>query len=135
MKSILILSTLLIISACAHHKDVRPSADGAHTATFQTDTKQDGYRKAISQASHFCEQRKLAAFIVSEKSEYVGSMNEDDYNTTKKVAKIAQSVGGTIWALGGKKESDAGGVVGVGGGVADQVAGKGYRYTMTFNCK
>lgn len=135
MKSILLITTITLLSSCAHHKDVRPNSTGNHTVSFQVDTKQDGYRNAIDQANHFCKERNQNAFIVKETNTYVGSMNEKDYNTTKKVAQVAKSLGGTIWALGGKKESNAGGVVGLGGGVADQVAGKGYQYQMTFNCK
>ncbi len=135
MKTILIATSIILLSSCAHHQDVRPNASGNHTVSFQVDTKQDGYRNALDQANHFCKERNKTAYIVKESTDYVGSMKEKDYNTTKKIAQVAKSLGGTIWALGGKKESNAGGVVGLGGGVADEVAGQGYRYQMIFNCK
>lgn len=37
--------------------------------------------------------------------------------------------------FGGKKESNVGGIVGLGGVVAETAAGTGYKYEMKFKCK
>ena len=123
-----------LISACAHHRDVRASASGIHKVVVSTDDKEAGSRDAISQANHFCDERKLAAAFVDEDQKYTGTMDEKDYQTGKTISKVAKVVGGTTWALGGRNESNAGGIVGLGGTAADVALGKGYTITMTFKC-
>lgn len=132
---ILSVALLIILASCAHHRDVRPSTSGVHKVVIKTEEKNVGYRAAFSQAEHFCEERSKKAFVSKEEYTYIGTMKEEDYQKTKTVAKVAKTVGGTVWALGGKKESNAGGVVGLGGQVADSVAGQGYKYEMTFKCQ
>ena len=61
-------------------------------------------------------------------------MDEKDYQTGKKVSKVAQVVGGTTWALGGKNESAIGGIVGLGGAATDAALGNGYTVSMKFKC-
>lgn len=136
MKILLITAVMFIVS-CAHHKDVRPNASGLHFIKIATEDKASGYRDASKQANHFCSEEKAGkkAYIVKEQYEYVGDMKEENYKTVKTASKVAKGVGGAAWVFGGKKESDAGGIVGLGGGVADQVAGKGYAYAMQFQCK
>lgn len=130
---------LAIVSAfafvgCGHHRDVRPSANGVHTVKVQCEDKDEGSRDAIAQANHFCEQRKMSAAFVDEQQTYTGSMDEKDYQRMKTAGKVAQTVGGSTYVLGGQKESNIGGIVGLGGVVADQVAGKGYTVQMRFKC-
>jgi hypothetical protein len=134
MKLLLSLAILGLYS-CAHHKDVRPDESGTHSVILKTDQESQGYAAAKSQADHFCEKRKKIAYIVSENSKYTGKMNEDTYNKSKTASKIAKGVGSAAFVFGGKKESDAGGVVGLGAGIADSAIGKGYTYTMKFKCK
>lgn len=136
MKNIFLGSiALLLFSACAHHKDVRPGVDGVHTVRVASEDKDEGSRDAISQANHYCsEQGKSAAFL-NENSKYTGNMDEDNYKTLKTASKVAKTAGSAVWVLGGEKESNAGGVVGLGGVVADEVAGKGYSIEMKFRCQ
>lgn len=137
MKNLLITIVSLFtifISACAHHRDVRPGADGIHTVVIATEDKEAGSREAIEQANHFCEQRKRSAAFINEDQKYTGDMDEKDYKTGKKISKVAKVVGGTVWALGGKNESNAGGIIGLGGAAADAAYGKGYTVTMKFKC-
>lgn len=56
------------------------------------------------------------------------------YKNSKRIAKVAKTVGGTVWALGGQKESRAGGVVGLGGGAGGEAIGDGYTVEMKFKC-
>jgi hypothetical protein len=127
------ISTLFLIS-CAHHRDVRPGADGIHRVVISTTDKEAGAREALSQANHFCEESKKSAAIVEEDQKYTGDMDEKDYQTGKKVSKVAQVVGGTTWALGGKNESAIGGIVGLGGAATDAALGNGYTVSMKFKC-
>jgi hypothetical protein len=135
MKKFIFMIFLTFLFGCAHHRDVRPGSEGLHRVVVKAEQKDEGYRDAMSQANHFCEQQKKYAVIVDEKSSYTGSMNEDTYQKTKTASKIAQGVGGAAYVFGGRKESNAGGIVGLGGAIADGVAGQGYTFEMRFKCQ
>ena len=125
----------LLLSACAHHRDVRPADDGIHNVSFKTERKGDGSRNAMGQAEHFCKQQNKYAVMVDENSKYIGGMKEDSYNTAKTVSKAGEAIGGAAYVFGGKRESNAGGILGLGSGIADTAIGKGYAFTMKFKCK
>ncbi len=125
----------VLLGACAHHRDVRPGADGLHRVALQTDDTDRASREAISQAEHYCKERNLSAAFVDEKSQYTGSMDEDSYKTAKTASKVAQGVGSAAWVFGGRRESTAGGIVGLGGAIADGAIGKGYTVEMKFKCQ
>lgn len=127
-------SLAFLTSACAHHRDVRPSADGVHWVELKTESEEEGARDAISQANNFCEERGKTAAVVSENKSYKGDMDESNYKTLKKAAKAAQTVGGVTYGLGASTESNIGGMVGLGGTVANQIAGEGYLVKMRFKC-
>jgi hypothetical protein len=91
-------------------------------------------RGALSQAENYCEEVGKRPGIVSEANLYVGSMDEESYNNTRTGAKVAQSVGALGHVLGGPKESNVGGIVGLGGVVAEGAIGNGYRYELKFKC-
>ena len=129
-----VILTSAILVSCAHHKDVRPGADGIHRVIVTSEDNEKGARNAIDQAQHFCEQRNQSAAFVSEDKKYTGDMDEKDYKTGKTVAKAAQAIGGAVWVFGGRAERNAGGIVGMGGAVGDQVLGKGYTVDMKFTC-
>lgn len=133
------LSLLLLfgLCACAHHRDVRPGADGVHRVTLVTDDTSAAGRDALSQAEDYCEKKQSGkhAAIVTENKRYTGTMDESSYNNAKTAAKVAKGVGGAAWVFGGKNESNAGGIVGLGGAVADGAIGKGYTVEMTFKCQ
>lgn len=128
------LASILFLGSCAHHRDVRAGADGIHKVVVMTDDADEGSRDAISQANHFCEERKMAAAFIQEDKKYTGSMKEDDYKKLKTAGKVAGVVGSTAYVFGGKNESAAGGLVGLGGLAADAAAGKGYTVEMKFKC-
>lgn len=139
MKIISLLSVFaaLFLSSCAHHRDVRAGAEGVHRVVIQTDDTEEAARDAIQQAEHYCSERaggKSAVFIEEDKK-YTGDMKEDDYKKAKTVAKVAKGVGAAGWIFGGDNERKAGGVVGLGGGIADGVIGKGYTVEMKFKCQ
>lgn len=130
-----VIGFALLLSACAHHHDVRPGADGIHRVVLQTDDSDQGARDAIDQANHFCkEQNKYAAFV-EEKKTYTGDMEEKNYKNAKRASNVAKTVGGAAWVFGGKKESNIGGIVGLGGAAADTAIGQGYTVDMRFKCQ
>ncbi len=136
MNYLVLISFAIFFIGCAHHQDVRPGADGVHRVVVSTDDKEAGSRDAIAQAEHFCEKRggKYPAFI-NEEDKYVGDMDEKTYKKSKTAAKVAKAAGSALWVFGGKNESNAGGIVGLGGGIADQALGKGYKVEMKFKCQ
>ncbi|MNL09184.1 hypothetical protein D3C87_1299340 [compost metagenome] len=131
---VLVSAAALMLGACAHHRDVRPSADGIHRVVISTDDQDQGAREAIEQANHFCKERGLQAAFVNEESKYKGDISESSYKTAKKATTAAKILGGTTYVMGGAKESSIGGLVGLGGVVGDGVLGKGYSVEMKFKC-
>lgn len=132
--TLMTLGSVIVLASCAHHRDVRAGADGVHRVVVSTDDADEGTRDAISQANHFCEQRKMAAAFVNEDKKYTGSMKEEDYKKLKTAGKVAGVVGSTAYVFGGKNESAVGGLVGLGGMAANAAAGKGYTVEMKFKC-
>ena len=135
MKRSLLILPVLMLAACAHHRDVRPGDNGVHRVTIRTEDTEAGSREAISQARHYCDEKKKEAVFISEESKYTGDMDESTYKNSKRAAKVAQGVGSAVWVFGGKKESAIGGVAGLGGGIADQALGEGYHVDMRFKCQ
>lgn len=132
----LILIPIFLLAACAHHRDVRPGSDGVHRVVIITEDQEVGSREALSQANHFCKENGGGyAAIVDEDKKYTGDMDEQTYKNAKRAAKVAGAVGGAGYVFGGKKERAAGGVVGLGGAVANEALGKGYTVEMRFKCK
>ncbi len=125
----------LFLSACAHHRDVRPGDDGIHRVVIQTDDKEEGSRDAIAQANDFCEERHKYAAVIQENQKYTGTMDEQSYNKVKTASTVAKTVGGAAYVFGGKNESNVGGIMGLGGVAADAATGKGYTIEMKFRCK
>lgn len=134
-RHMLVLGAAFLFTACAHHRDVRPGADGTHRVVIHTDDTEEGGRNAMSQANDYCEQSKQRAFVVDEGSKYTGTMDEGSYRNAKTASKVAQAVGGAGYVFGGKNERTAGGIVGLGGGIADSALGNGYTVDMKFKCQ
>lgn len=123
-----------LVTACAHHRDVRLGADGIHRVVVKSEDGDEGSRGAIEQANHFCEQRGQQAAFIKEEKKYTGQMDEQSYKNAKTATKVAKTVGGAAWVLGGRNESNLGGIVGLGGMVGDEVLGEGYTIEMRFKC-
>ncbi|MBX2986885.1 MAG: hypothetical protein KF802_03220 [Bdellovibrionaceae bacterium] len=135
MRKFLFVLAVLSLSACAHHRDVRPGPNGLNRVLVKTDNTDEGSRDAIAQANHYCDQFGKHAVFMEEKQSYTGTMKESDYRKAKTAAKVAQGVGGAAWVFGGQKESNVGGIVGLGGGIADGALGNGYAVDMQFRCQ
>ena len=126
---------VLALTACAHHRDVRPGADRNHRVVVTGEDERSTQRSALSQANHFCDDRygKTAA-IKKEDTKYSGNMDEDTYRMGKTASDILQTGGGGAWVFGGKKEKNAGKVATGTGAVLDSALGNGYTTEMTFTC-
>ena len=129
-----ILFFAFILGACAHHRDVRPGADGIHRVVVQTDDTAQASRNAIKQADHFCKQSGQKSAFVNEEQKYTGDMDEKTYKKAKRATKAAKTAGGAAYVFGNKRASDVGGIVGLGGQVADSAIGHGYTVEMSFKC-
>ena len=129
------LILITVLTSCAHHKDVRPGIEGVHKIRIEAENPEQGTRNAIEQGQHFCEKRNKDAAFIKENKKYTGDMDEKSYKTAKKVSKIAQVVGGSVWVFGQRKGTKSlGGLVGLGGTAADIAIGKGYTVEMRFKC-
>ena len=135
MKVLIGILTLVVLSACGHHRDVRPSSDGVHSVVVAADNETDGPRDAIAQANHFCDDRyKRVAAIEKEETKYTGSMDEDNYRMAKTASDVLKQGGTQAWVFGGKTEKQAGEVAAGTGSVIDNSLGKAYTTKMTFKC-
>ncbi len=136
LRSLFVLSSLLFLGACAHHRDVRPGVEGVNRVVIKSDDQDEATRDAISQANHYCkEKNNTSAAFIDENKKYTGDMDEKTYKNAKRATTVAKTVGGTVWAMGGKKESGLGGIAGIGGVAADEALGKGYTVEMKFKCQ
>lgn len=134
--------SLLLVTSCGHHMDVRPGVGGIHRVRVQGDTKELVSRSAIEQANHFCKERNQYAAIISEASEYVGTMSEDAYNITRTASNVTSAAGvgtGVYAAATGKsyksKTTKVAAIAAAGGIVGRAIASDGYVYNMTFKCE
>ncbi len=132
----IIVPVVLFLGACAHHRDVRPGADGIHRVLIQTDDVDGATRKCIKEANHYCKTKNLeAAFVGTEDKKYTGDMDERDYKQAKRITDVAKTVGGAIWVFGGRRESTLGGLAGIGAMGADAYLGEPYTVEMRFKCQ
>lgn len=135
MKNALLAVAILLFTACAHHRDVRPGADGLHRVVVTSDDKEQGARNAIDQANHYCRQSDKSAAFVEESNKYTGTMDEGSYKTAKALSKAATAAGGSVYVMGAKKESNMGGIIGSGGAIANSALGNEYKTEMKFKCQ
>lgn len=91
MRYFLTFSSLLLIAACAHHKDVRPGAEGIHKVVVQAEDPDQGSKSAISQARSYCKKRGgLEPAIVNESQKYSGDIDEQTYKKAEPLFLVAQ---------------------------------------------
>jgi hypothetical protein len=131
----LLALTAFALAGCAHHKDVRPGADGVHRIEVQAEDTESGTRDAIAQARHYCEEHKKEAVFLKEDKKYTGDLDEETYKTGKRIATVAKGAGAGVFVFGGRKERQAGTAAGIGGAIGDDVLGKGYTVDMRFKCQ
>lgn len=136
MIALLALTPVLFVS-CAHHRDVRPGADGTNRVVVREQTQERAERDAIDQANHFCEQtNRHAAFVAENKTQYTGTMDEGTRDTLRK-ASTAASVLGAVGSGAGEGGTRTGGNVLWGAGTVGGImtSGKDYLADMSFKCQ
>lgn len=127
----------LLVTSCAHHRDVRPGADGHHRIIVRAPEERAAEQDALKQAQTYCKKHgKKSPAILEEKTEYEGSMDENQRKTIRNASKAAGVVGGSMGVFGGRKERNAGAVVGGAGAVGAIMTGDdAYVTQMTFLCQ
>ena len=135
IKTVISISLTTLLMACAHHDNVRPSDNGEHYVKLTSETKSEAGKEAINQSNHFCEEQGKKAYIVSESIEYKGSMPEEQYLTSRGIAKAVEGAGPALWALGKNSVNDVGAAMTIGGGIAAGALGQPYELNMTFTCR
>ncbi|RYZ48952.1 MAG: hypothetical protein EOP07_25125 [Proteobacteria bacterium] len=136
VSSILAFVLAALTVGCAHYPDVRPGENGLNEVIFRTERKGEGFQAAFSQAKDYCDDAmgKKRAVRIKEESKYVGTMDESTYNQAKTASKVLTAVGGTAAVFGGRNESKAGAVGGMGGAIGDNALGADYEYKLEFKC-
>jgi hypothetical protein len=121
--------------SCAHHRDVRPGADGLHKVTARGPEDSSSARDALSQAQHFCKEQKKYAAIKTEDTKYTGSMDEDTRKTVKAASKAASMVGFMADNPHSKRNDTADVLSGAGAAGQIMTGQDDYVTTMTFICQ
>ncbi|CCQ12812.1 hypothetical protein PALB_37520 [Pseudoalteromonas luteoviolacea B = ATCC 29581] len=134
-KTFSLLSLCTLLTACAHHDDVRPSANNIHYIAVNSQQKEDGAREAMKQAKHYCDSNKQSMFIINEEISYEGSQPESEFQANVKTADVVSSVGTVLWIFGDGRVDDAGGIAAVAGEAAKDSMGKPYVTKMQFKCQ
>lgn len=135
MKRILLSVGLAVwLSGCAHHDDVRPSSDGAHTIMLFTDSRDAGSKEALRQAKHYCKQADMVAYVVDLDIIYNSDTPESTYVTQHGLGNAVESVGIAMWFFGKNSVDDAGAALILSGVLADGALGKPYDVRLNFKC-
>ena len=136
LSSLVLASLTLIAVGCAHHRDVRPGAEGVNRIVIRGPDRGPLERDAIEQAENYCEQFKKHPAFTEENSKFTGSGSEDSHKTMRGVSKAVTAGGGMVSVFGGDSERNTGrmatGAGVVGGMLTDQEA---YTVDMRFKCQ
>lgn len=133
---IFILLFGFLFFGCAHHRDVRPGAEGIHHVVTRGPEKEEVEQDAIRQAEHFCKEFGKYPGFLNEGTQYTGDMDEKTHKTARKASKAAMVVGSAMNIFGGRNESGAGAVVGTAGAVGSvMTGGSAYTSDMKFKCQ
>lgn len=126
-------AAMLSFASCAHHRDVRPGADGVHHVIVREPTKESAERHAISQANHYCEQSNRTAAFMNESTQYTGTMDESTRDTLRKASTAATILGGTSAHARRHGEPNVLGTAGTIGSIMTN--GDDYTADMKFKCQ
>ncbi|WP_105169910.1 hypothetical protein [Pseudoalteromonas sp. T1lg23B] len=135
MKNVLIaVTTAIILSACAHHDDVRPSNNNQHYVVIQSVDRSEGVKEALGQATHYCDQSKSTMVVLNESVDYQGDIPEQDYLKTRSAAEAVTEVGSWLWVLGDGYVDDVAAVATIAGAGKLHSMGAPYSVTVNFRC-
>lgn len=144
-----LISLLFFVTACGHHRDVRPGAKGINRVVVKAEDQSSGARNALDQANHYCKEFNRRAVILDENSKYTGDMDEKTYKNMKKASKVAKTISGSTYGTGGANQrarrgpgvnmdepsTGLGDVTGLGGNMLNDMAGEGYSVHLRFRCE
>lgn len=128
------LSAMLLLTACAHHHNVRPSIDGNHYVQLEGESRTEVAKQAFNQAKSYCKQSKQTPYVVSEKVEYVSSIDEQEYLTKRNLASAVEAAGTAMWIFGENHVDDAGAALSLGGDIVGDSLGNPYQVRLVFTC-
>jgi hypothetical protein len=135
IKSIISISLAILLTACAHHDNVRPSDNGEHYVVLTAVTKSEVSKEAIKQSNHYCDEQDKKAYVLNENIEYKGSLSEEEYLTKHNIANAVKTAGTALWMFGEEKANDAGAAIAIGGGAFENSLGQPYELKMSFTCR
>lgn len=129
LKFSIVLISASYFSSCAHHRDVRPGAEGVHRVMTHDQERSSSERNALKQAEHFCKEQGKYAAIIKEETKYTGSMDEATRDTLRKASTAAIILGGASGTHGDPSPVRTAGQV---GGI--MTSGDDYVTDMSFRC-
>lgn len=137
LSGIVIFTTLVLFgTSCAHHRDVRPGADGINNVIVRAPDRTQAEQSAISQAEDFCDQFQKHPGFLEEKSQYTGTMDEATRDNVRKASHAAILLGGTGSVIGTDDVRTGGNVLGAAGTVGSvMTGGSDYQSVMRFKCQ
>lgn len=134
--SLLFTGLTLFGSSCAHHRDVRPGADGINHVIVRATDRTEAEQSAISQAENYCDQFQKHPGFLEEKSHYTGTMDEATRDNVRKASHAAILLGGTGSVIGSDDVRTGGNVLGAAGTVGSvMTGGSDYQSVMRFKCQ
>ncbi len=128
------LAAALLLTACAHHQNVRPSSDGNHYINLNGETRTEVSEHAFKQAKSYCKELQLSPYVITEEVDYVGSVDERTYLTQRNIASAVEAAGTAMWIFGRSHVDDAGAVLSIGGDIIGDSLGNPYQVHLTFTC-
>ncbi|CAM4243008.1 hypothetical protein [Pseudoalteromonas byunsanensis] len=135
MKNLLIaVTTAAILSACAHHDDVRPGNNSQHYVVIKSVDRNEGIKEALSQATHYCEQSQGTMIVLNETVEYTNEIPEHDYLKTRSTTEFITEAGSWLWILGDGYVDDVAAVATIAGAGKLHSMGAPYSVTVNFRC-
>jgi hypothetical protein len=113
-------------------KYVMPGADGINRVNIRKAERSDAESAAIKIAKKYCKKRDKEAVFINPnvKTEYTGSMNEEDRTNIRQASKAAEMIGGGIYTPPGLPGVGTAGIVGM-----QMTGGDDYHSTLEFKCE
>ncbi len=135
IKPVISITFVSLLSACAHHNNVRPASDGNHYVKLSAQTRDAGGKEAWRQAKLYCSEQKASAYVNHESIDYTGSLPESEYLSNLNIANAVETAGTVLWVLGENKVDDVGAAMSIGGGIAEDSMGTPYQVELSFTCR
>lgn len=134
MKYVIFVVPIFLL-ACAHENKIRPYKGAVHHVSVRSEDPYWGSQRALSRANAICEdQYAMMASIVSEKTKYVGDMDEQDYKKARMASRVLKTGSHTYFGGSGKAKRKTRRMVRGSGNMIDSAVGQAYFTQMDFKC-